>query len=80
MPKKKPTTFFLQTDYADQHKGNKMAQETQHLQLYERDEGPTTLSLDLNKLKAKNLMNQTSNAFNLGVLFLLCCFQSKIVK
>ena len=74
MPKKKPTTFFLQTDYVDQHKGNNMFQENQHLQLYERDEGPTTLSLDLNKLRVKNPMSQTSNAFNLGVLLLFLLF------
>ena len=70
MPKKKHTTFFLQTDYVDQHKNmnnTNLIHENQYALQFEKDDGPTTLSLDLNKLKNKNPINLPGNAFNLGV-------------
>lgn len=74
--RKKGTTFFLQTDYVEQHKGpnnfnNAIAYDLQRNQQFEKDEGPTTLLLDLNKIRSKNMINPTSNAFNLGVTLFL---------
>jgi len=77
MPKKKTTTFFLQTDYVEQNVEAMTGHQYQKILQFEKDDGMTTLSLDLNKLKSKTQMHPSSNAFNLGVLFLIHFFKLK---
>lgn len=73
MPKKKNTTFFLQTDYLEQNKAANgqnqfMAENILGKHPFEKDEGHPTLSLELNKLRNKSQLSQSSNAFVLGVI------------
>lgn len=70
MPKKKTTMFFLQPDYAEQNTDGSANNQYQKVLQFEKDDGPTTLQLDLNKFKNKQQSHLTTNAFNLGVFFL----------